>query len=99
MSRTCLSVSVKYDIFMHSILYFTDEKIILTACASPNYNCRVMTALMTSYFPQDTPLSKVISDTNQMLDIIADEMATGDWNGVTVSYNRGKRCKRSGRRR
>jgi hypothetical protein len=72
---------------MHSILYFTDEKIILTACASPNYNCRVMTALMTSYFPQDTPLSKVISDTNQMLDIIADEMATGDWNGVTVSYN------------
>ena len=46
-----------------------------------------MTGLMTAYFPSDTPLSKVISDTNQMIDIIADEMATNDWNGVTVSYN------------
>lgn len=46
-----------------------------------------MNGLMTSYFPVDTPLSKVISDTNQLLTIISEEMATNEWNGVTVSYN------------
>lgn len=46
-----------------------------------------MYGYMTSYFPAGTSLPKVISDTNQLLNIISDEMATNDWNGVTVSYD------------
>ena len=42
---------------------------------------------MTSYFPSDTPLSKVIGDINQLLGVISNEMATGHWNGLSVSYN------------
>lgn len=46
-----------------------------------------MTGIMTSYFPADIPLSKVFEDTNQMLQIISEEMASTTWTGVTVSYN------------
>ena len=46
-----------------------------------------MTGIMTSYFPRDIPLSKVLEDTDQMLHIISEEMTSTTWTGVTVSYN------------
>ncbi|KAL3795476.1 hypothetical protein HJC23_000834 [Cyclotella cryptica] len=40
---------------------------------------------MTAYFPSDAPLTKVISDKNEMLTYINDEIAKGNWGDLIVS--------------
>ena len=77
------------EVANHAILTICIHFMILldTACTDAQFDCRVMTGMFTSYFPKGTDPVVIEKEMKQMLDIVNDELASDNWNGMKVSYN------------